>query len=238
MITETLSQYSALMLTTKKYGKKKVRSILITEMDKYFSGRSSEAIEEVALMRVENQQYIHYRKGAVVMMSLVDLLGEERMNNALSRFIKQFKFSEGIHPTTLDLQSFISQGANKDELSFIKSVFEEINLYDLKAKSVDIKALDNEQFEVTLTVEAHIANADGQGVETEMDLSQMINIGLFLDDPDDLSVNNPPLYLKKHLITSGKNIITLIVDKRPIFAGIDPFVTLIDRDSADNLIKL
>lgn len=238
MISETLAQYSALMLTKKKYGLKKVRSILTAELDKYLRGRSSETLEELPLMRVENQQYIHYRKGAVAMMSLVDLLGEERINSALSGFIKKFKFSENAHPTTVDLQSFISQGANKEELSFIKSIFEEINLYDLKAKSIDIKSLDNKKFEVTLTVDAHIASADGQGVETEMDLSQMINIGLFLDDPNDISVENIPLYLKKHLITSGENIITLIVDKRPVFAGIDPFVTLIDRDSVDNIIKL
>jgi len=75
-------------------------------------------------------------------------------------------------------------------------------------------------------------------VETEFDLSEKIDIGLFSDNPNDISVNNPPLYLKKHLIISGENIIKLVVNKRPTFAGIDPFVKLIDRDNADNIIKL
>ena len=238
MIVETLAQYSALMLTAKKYGQKKLRGILTSELDKYLIGRSNEVIEELALMRVENQSYIHYRKGAVAMMSLVDLLGEERMNNALSNFLAKHKYQDDPYPTTLDLQSFISEGANTKELRFIKGIFEDINLYDLKAKSIDIKELENKQFEITLTIDAHIASADGQGMETEFDLSEKIDIGLFLDNPNDISVNNPPLYLQKHLIKSGENIIRLIVSERPTFAGIDPFVKLIDRDSADNIIKL
>jgi len=238
MIVETLAQYSALMLTAKKYGQNKLRGILTSELDKYLMGRSSEVIEELALMRVENQPYIHYRKGAVAMMSLVDLLGEKRMNRALSNFLAKHKYQDDPYPTTLDLQSFISEGANTEELSFIKGIFEDINLYDLKAKSIDIKELENKQFEITLTIDAHIASADGEGMETEFDLSEKIDIGLFLDNPNDISANNQPLYLQKHLITSGENIIKLVVNKRPMFAGIDPFVKLIDRDSADNIIKL
>ncbi len=36
----------------------------------------------------------------------------------------------------------------------------------------------------------------------------------------------------------GENIIKLVVSERPKFAGIDPFIKLIDRDSADNIIGL
>ena len=77
-----------------------------------------------------------------------------------------------------------------------------------------------------------------------MALSEMIDIGLFMGDPDDLSESghatgsDKPLYLQKHLINDGENIIKLIVSERPLFAGIDPFVKLIDRDSADNIIEL
>lgn len=238
MISETLAQYSALMLTKKKYGEKKLRRILTTELDKYFQGRSNEPLEELPLMRVENQAYIHYRKGAVAMMSLVDLIGEDRMNKALSNFLNKYKFSESGYPTTVDLQAFIARDASEAELKFIQGIFEQINLYDLKAKSVAVQEIGDNQFEVKLVIDAHIVKADGQGVETEFPLSEMIDIGLFTDDPNDISAEKSPLYLQKHRIISGENIITLIVDKQPTFAGIDPFVKLIDRDSADNIIKL
>lgn len=238
MIVETLAQYSALMLTEKKYGQTKLRGILKLELDRYLRGRTNELVEELPLMLVENQQYIHYRKGAVAMMSLVDLLGETRMNKALSDFLAKFKFSEDPYPTTLDLMSFVSQDASEEESGFIRSIFEQINLYDLKTKNVAVKELENQQFEVSLTIDARRINADGQGVETEVALSEMIDIGLFMDDPDDISNNNKPLYLNKHMITAGENIIKVIVEKRPAFAGIDPYVKLIDRDSADNIYAL
>ena len=187
------------------------------------------------MMTVTN---VYFRKGAVAMMSLVDLLGEKRMNQALSDFLGKYKFSEAPYPTTLDLMAFVSQDTSDEESRFIKNIFEQISLYDLKAKTVEIKELDDHQFEVSLTIDARRVNADGQGVETEVGLSEMIDIGLFIDDPDNISINDKPLYLNKHLITAGENIIKVIVPKRPVFAGIDPYVKLIDRDSADNIIKL
>ena len=238
MLSETLSQYSALMLTKHKYGEKKLRAILKSELDRYLRGRTNEQVEEMPLMRVEDQQYIHYRKGSLVMMSLVDLLGERRMNKALSNFLKAFKFNNNPYPTTLDLISYLVEGATENEIEFIKSAFEQIHLYDLKASEVVVNELENNRFEVSLTIDAKKLNADGQGSEEEITLSEMIDIGLFVDDPDDISVESKPLYLNKHLITNGKNIIKIITAKKPSFAGIDPLVRLIDRDSTDNIIKL
>ena len=36
---------------------------------------------------VENQQYIHYRKGSLVLYARKDQLGEEKLNQALRRYI-------------------------------------------------------------------------------------------------------------------------------------------------------
>jgi len=244
VISETLAQYSALMLTRKKYGDKKLRTILRFELDRYLRGRTLELVEELPLMRVENQPYIHYRKGAVVVMSLIDLLGEEKMNHALAGFLAEFKFSENPYPTTIDLLGYINREASEKEQIFIASMFSEISLYDLKAQDFAVEELDNDQYEVTFTIDARRFEADGSGMETEAGLSEMIDVGLFLDNPDKLSgseegsVESKLVYLQKHRISSGENIIKVIVPEKPVFAGIDPFVKLIDRDSADNIIKL
>ena len=66
MTSETLAQYSALMVMKHLYGPDKIRRFLKYELDNYLRSRKGEAVEEVPLERVENQQYIHYRKGALV----------------------------------------------------------------------------------------------------------------------------------------------------------------------------
>src|SRR5687767_3250761 len=66
VLSESLSQYSALMVMEKEYGRAKMRRFLKNELDSYLSGRGGERVEELPLYRVENQQYIHYRKGSLV----------------------------------------------------------------------------------------------------------------------------------------------------------------------------
>ena len=65
--SETLAQYSALMVMKKRFGPDQIRRFLKYELDSYLSNRKSEAVEELPLMRVENQGYIHYRKGSLAM---------------------------------------------------------------------------------------------------------------------------------------------------------------------------
>ena len=57
------------------YGPEQVRKFLNQERDSYLQGRLGENVEEQPLYRVENQQYIHYRKGAMVLYRLKTEIG-------------------------------------------------------------------------------------------------------------------------------------------------------------------
>ena len=85
MLVETLAQYSALMVMKKKYGEAKMQRFLRYELDRYLLGRSTEQKKELPLARVENQDYIHYRKGSLVMYALDDYIGEDKVNRAHPR---------------------------------------------------------------------------------------------------------------------------------------------------------
>jgi ABC-2 type transport system permease protein len=77
MLDETLAQYSALMAMEKLYGRDQIRKFLKYELDAYLRSRGGETIEEEPLERVEDQAYIHYRKGSLVMYRLKDVIGED-----------------------------------------------------------------------------------------------------------------------------------------------------------------
>ena len=89
MLVETMAQYSALIVMKQIYGEEQIRRFLKYELDAYLSARGGEVIEELPLYRVENQGYIHYRKGAVVMYLLRDRLGEDRVNRMLADLLEQ-----------------------------------------------------------------------------------------------------------------------------------------------------
>ena len=77
-LSETLAQYSALMVMEKEYGQDTMRKFMQYEMDNYLRSRGTERLKERPLMRVEaSQGYIHYRKGSVVMYYLRQIIGED-----------------------------------------------------------------------------------------------------------------------------------------------------------------
>ena len=238
IIVESLSQYSAIMVLRERFGEEKMRRFLKYELDRYLRGRGSELIEEMPFMRSENQQYIHYRKGSVVMMAILDRLGEERVNTALKNFLEDYKFSDAPYPTTLDLQAALNTQATEEEQQFIADLFERITLYDLKMLSAETDETNEGKIQVTMTVSAAKFEAEGDGRETEREVDEYIDIALFSGDPEDVSGDTKVLYNQKHKLTNGENTITVTVEERPAYVGVDPFVKMIDRDSGDNVIQL
>ncbi|HEX5644149.1 MAG TPA: M1 family aminopeptidase, partial [Erythrobacter sp.] len=133
LTSETLAQYSALMVMKKLYGPDKIRRFLKYELDNYLSSRKGEAVEELPLNRVENQNYVHYRKGAVVMYLLQERLGEAAVNRALSRFITRFRFKGAPYLRSVDLiDEFRKEAKTPEQQQLITDLFEKITLYDLK----------------------------------------------------------------------------------------------------------
>ena len=239
VLSESLSQYSAIMVLKKKYGEQKLRKFLKYELDKYLQGRAVEAYQEMPLYKVETQAHIYYQKGSVVMMAMHDLFGEERLNRILKEFVSDFKYQNNPYPTTLDLLSYLKRDATPAEQTFIDDQFMYITLYELTMKEAKVsdEVDSNGLYTVTLTVEAAKKRADGKGEETDQPLDEMIDIALFNDDPENLLVEDFVIYSQKHRLVTGTNTIELKVKEKPLFAGVDPFVKLIDKDSVDNLAK-
>jgi hypothetical protein len=69
-VVETPARYVELMVLKERYGAASLRPVLSVELGRYLSGRRGEA--EVPLERVEDQAYLYYAKGALVMAALAD----------------------------------------------------------------------------------------------------------------------------------------------------------------------
>ncbi|MCH8478600.1 MAG: hypothetical protein LAT56_11735, partial [Wenzhouxiangella sp.] len=238
VLSESLSQYSALMGLEHKYGPAHLRRFLKYELDRYLRGRPSQVLEEQPLKRSDRQAYIHYQKGSLVMYALRDRMGEDAVNRALRQLIDEFAFRSDIYPTTRDLIAALRAEAGPDEQQLITDLFERIILFELKAESGQVEELPDGRFQVELTIHARKLEADGQGQETEQALDELFDIGLFSVHPDDIDSDDQVLYFQRHRLTDGENSITVIVDQRPSHGGVDPYVKMINRFSDDNVIRL
>ena len=183
MTSETLAQYSALMVMKHLYGPDKIRRFLKYELDNYLQSRQGEVVEEVPLERVENQAYIHYRKGAVVMYLLQERLGEDAVDRALARFLARFRFKGAPYERSVDLiDEFRKEAKTPEQQQLITDLFEKITLYDLKVTDASTRK-DGDGWTTTLTVAADKYYADGKGDETKTSLAEPIEVGLFTARP-------------------------------------------------------
>jgi ABC-2 type transport system permease protein len=107
-------------------------------------------------------------------------------------------------------------------------------VYDNKAISAKSKQRADGKYEVTLEVEAHKVQADGNGVETPMVLADYIEIGVFSGAKGE----EKPLYMRKEKMTQEHATYKVVVDSKPTRAGIDPYNKLIDRIADDNMIDI
>lgn len=236
LLSESLAQYSALMVMEKLYGPDKIRRFLKYELDRYLRSRGMERLEEMPLMRVENQQYIHYQKGGLVMYLLRDQIGEEAVNRALRRVLAQYAFKSAPYPRSLDLVNAIRAEAPADKQALITDLFEKITLYDVKTRSVTATKRADGKWDVALTVEARKLYADGKGEETEAPLNETFDIGLFTAEPGKSAFDRRSVVvMERRPLRSGTQTFRFVTARKPAFAGVDPYNRWIDRNSDDNV---
>ena len=236
MMSEGFAQYSALMVMEKEYGKDKMKKFLKYEMDDYLSGRSSELEGENPLMKTEDQQYIHYNKASVVMYYFKEMIGEEKVNQALKNLIVEYGYKNPPYPTAnMAIREF--RKATPDSLQYlIPDLFEKITLFNNRMLEAKYKKVGNE-YEVTLKTVSEKFRSDAMGKETPIPVADYIDVSIFAKPAED-GILGKVLLRKRLKITKKDNTFIFKVKELPEEAGIDPYNYLIDRIPDDNIKKL
>lgn len=237
MLSETLAQYSALMVMKKLYGEDKIRRFLKYELDNYLSSRGGEAIEELPLARVEDQPYIHYRKGSLVMYLLQQRLGEEAVNRALRSMLERYRFKGAPYPRSIELvRAFRAEADTPEEQRLITDLFEKITVYDLKVEEPTAVRRADGKWLVSVPVSTKKFYADGTGEEAPAVFAEPVEIGLFAAEPGRGSFDRKDVILMQQVrVRANPQVFQFVTDRKPTHAGIDPYNFFIDRNSEDNV---
>ncbi|MFL5428240.1 MAG: M1 family aminopeptidase, partial [Myxococcales bacterium] len=231
VLVETLAQYSALMVMKRAYGPLAMRRFLHYDLDRYLSGRGAEKKKELPLLRVEDQGYIHYNKGSLVMYQLQDLLGEDAVNRALREVIAAHAFKGPPYPTSRVLLEALRRQTPAELQYVLTDDFERITLYENHAVSARYVKRPDGRFDVTMDLVLKKVHADEAGAEHEVPMDDVIPVGV-------IDASGNALALTTRRLRSGAARVTLVVDKVPAKAGIDPVDELVDRQPDDNLVAV
>jgi ABC-2 type transport system permease protein len=238
LLSETLAQYSALMVMRTLYGEDRLRPFFQFQLDRYLSGRRTQVVAEEPLVSVEpSQQHIAYGKGALALYLLQQRIGEDAVNRALAEFVRRYRFGGAPYPRSVDLIELLrAEARTPDQQALITDLFERITLYDLRVGEPTAVRRRDGRWDVTVPVEAHKAYADGRGNEREAPLAEPIEIGLFTAEPQGVAFDRRNvLTMELRPIRTGRQILRFVTDRRPSHAGVDPYNLYIDRNSGDNI---
>lgn len=236
MLSETFAQYSSMLVMEQLYGAPMMRKFLQYELDRYLRARGGEVVEELPLARVEDQPYIHYWKGTLVMYWLKEAVGEDVVNRALRRLLAKYAFRGPPYPSSKDFIADLREQAGPAYDGLISDLFEKITLYDMKAKDAVWTKRADGKYQVRFTVEGRKYYADGKGRETEAPLSEPFDLGVFTAQPGKKGFSaSSVLAFERRPVVSGSQRFTFVVDREPKWVGVDPYNKRIDRNSDDNL---
>jgi len=227
-----------LMVMEKEYGRDTMRKFLKYEMDNYLRSSGRERHKEQPLLTVESEQgYIHYRKASVVLYYLKEMIGEDAVNRALRKVIKQYAYNAPPYPTSYALVDALREETAPNLQYLIKDLFEDITLFSNRTTDATAVKRSDGKYDVTIDVETHKFKADAKGNETEVPVDDWIDIGAFAKPGKGLKYGKT-LYRDRVHIAGNKSTYTFITDEMPEQAGVDPFLLLIDRIPDDNTKKV
>lgn len=234
MLSESLANYTALMVMEKEFGTEKIGKYLRHELEIYLLQRALEKKEEPPVYEVEFQSYVAYQKGSLGFYALKDIMGEEKLNKALSNFVKDYAYKDAPYPTSLNLIQYIRNEAPDSLNGFITDMFQKIVLFENRTDSVYYTQLDDGKFKVQIGVNSLKLLTDTTGKQKEKVPDDYIDIGVFTKSK---GKEDSLIYLQKYHIAEKSKVVEVVVDKKPTKAGIDPQYKLIDRNLDDNIKK-
>jgi ABC-2 type transport system permease protein len=232
VLTESLAWYSAMQVVERTFGREHLGRLLSMMREVYATPRTR---AEVPLLRATDS-FLTYRKGPFAMYALREYAGTEQVNTALRRLLERHGSGTPPLATSLDLYRELKAAIPQSLHYLLFDLFEANTFWELATQRVTAKQTETGTWQVTLDVKARKVVVDTAGVETEVPMDDLIEVGVFTaakaGEPGE------PLYLQMHRMRSGEHRITVMVASKPARAGIDPRNLLIDVEGDDNLKEI
>lgn len=241
-ISETMAEYSSLMVMKKEYGVDAMQRFLKEELDRYLRSRANEGKFEKTLLDNDTQSYVWYRKGGLILYALQDLIGEDILNREFKTYTEAARFRpKAPFTTTHEWYSYMKKATPDSLQYYLEDSFEKITLYSNKATEATYKKNDDNTYDVSIAIESSKTYFDGLGKTLESPTkANLLEVAVF--DTDTVNAKGltvkRPLGLKKVWVKPGTSTYTFTTNKLPAKAGIDPYNKMIDRIPDDNLIAV
>lgn len=218
-LTETLAMYTELMLVKKMYGQKRVLENVQMHRDMYLSERSF-ADEQALFKTIKANTHQHYSKGLVTMYQLSELIGEERVNQALKTLLQKKAYAH-IAPISTDFLNELYAVSAPDLHPKIDDLFKRITTYSIDLQNITSKKVAN-QYAVNFDINALKYEENGKGEKKTLAFEDTVEIAFYFKNGEERIVKYPiankPLRISINLDAKPTK---LVVDPRELFIKVN-----------------
>jgi ABC-2 type transport system permease protein len=250
LLSESLAEFSSVLLLEKEYGKDMLGRFLKDECKQYITGRSYESQREPSLITSDKQDYVYYNKASVMLYSLYQLLGKEKIFSVLQSMINDFAYKEPPYPTAWNLLDKIYAVTPDSLKNKIKENMEEIVIYDADIAFAKVEKQNDslftisckinfikEKFNPQAKVKEKIEETEiGKGTKVHLN-NDYIPIAVYTkSSSDSKTLYGEEIFFKTYKLNSNSFSFQIQTHKKPDKIVIDPFYLNIWKNS-DNKVK-
>ncbi len=232
-LTESIAKYVEAVLIEKKFGKMYLSKYLKFDNYLYFANKDVNK-RELPLDSTYNQPHVYYQKGGLALYTVKEIMGEQKLNKALSDLIETHKFPNNT-ATADDLIQILEKQALPAQLPVVKDLFRKTTFNVLQINLVSTKLLKNSKYETE--VEVNLKNNDvNTGASYKPFL--IVDVALFDKETSQWDRFTQPLHIQKTTLKNAVTRLKITTNKRPKSMAIDPYGYILDNNLDDNLADI
>jgi len=230
LLNRSLETYSAMRVVEDTLGPDRLGRYLLFMREQYGTPSTRAA---PPLLRATDS-FAYSRKGPFALYALREYIGKDRVDDALRRLFEKHSSGAPPLPISLDLYRELQAVTPNQFQSLLHDLFEKNTFWDLEIDRATAQQTAAGAWQVMLNVRARKVVVDEMGIETEMPMNDLVQVGVF-GATEKGEESRKPLYMQLHRIRSGSQTITVTVPSKPTGTGIDPNNLLVDRDPENNI---
>jgi ABC-2 type transport system permease protein len=137
--------------------------------------------------------------------------------------------------TTSDFIQLLVQSLPVAQKKFTDDSFNQVVNYDMQVNVLKCAAMADGRFKIDLQVKVGV---NKQGINRPLVPDMDVDIAFFDTLKPEWSSNTKPLYLKKHRIKNLTTKLSIVINKKPKIAVVDPYTYLLDANLEDNVQEI
>lgn len=173
-------------------------------------------------------------KGALHIVYLAELVGQDRLEAALAGFLRDWRFRPAPYPTAQDLLDHLRTELPEAGPA-LDDFFLRISNWQLRAVEAVATPQPDGSWQLRATVEAVQTRTLALGVEESVPVTSPVPVAAFRGDG---FAAEELVATEWRQLPTGRSEITMTLSERPARFGIDPYLTLPDPNPHDNVTEV